>query len=280
MTERVLGRRIVRRQTVTSTMDEAAALAAAGEPEGTVVVAEFQTDGRGRAGRSWVAPPGTALLFSVVLRPAVPPASLGVLGLLAGVAVAEGIEATTGLGCRLKWPNDIWLAGKKVAGILTVSRFAEEHRPLVVLGVGINVNLPAPHVPDGGTSLLAETGETFDRTRVLDRVLVCLDDAYARFRAGNGMVDLSGWRSRAAMVGETVSVVGTGRTLTGVLRDVADDGALLLESTAGETFRIHSGELVRGPRLAEPTVASEGVIETGDRRQAVPNERSAPVKEP
>ena len=250
MTERLIGRRIVRRQTVTSTMDEAARLASAGEPEGTVVVAENQTDGRGRAGRSWAAPPGTGLLFSVVLRPAVAPASLGVMGLLAGVAVAEGIEAITGLGCRLKWPNDVWLDGKKVAGILTVSRLAEEHRPLVTIGVGINVNLPISTLPAGATSLLAETGETFERAALLDRVLAGLDDAYAAFVAGKGSADLTGWRTRAALVGETVSVLGTDRTWTGVLRDVAGDGALLLETTDGRLVRILSGDLVRGPRPA------------------------------
>ena len=109
MTDQIIGRRIVRLDNVSSTMEVAARLGDAGEPEGTVVLAAAQTAGRGRAGRAWEAPPGSALLASVLLRPSVPTARLPVLSLLFGVAAAEAIERAAGIPCRLKWPNDLWL---------------------------------------------------------------------------------------------------------------------------------------------------------------------------
>ena len=245
--ERVIGRRVIRRQSVSSTMDEIAALAARGEPEGTVVVAETQTEGRGRAGRAWAAPPGTAILCSVLLRPAVPAARLGSLGLVAGVAVAETVERATGLECRLKWPNDVWLDERKVAGILLSTRYAIDQCPRVVLGIGLNVNLPASSLPEGATSLLVATGKTYDRSALLDLLLARLDAGYRAYLGAGGAPDLSGWRRRAALVGEPVAVVVEGAARTGVLRGAADDGALLLELPDGRLERVVSGDLVRGP---------------------------------
>ena len=237
MTERVVGRRVVRLGRVGSTMDEAARLAAAGEPEGTVVVAAEQTAGRGRAGRSWHVPAGTALLCSALLRPTVPAARLGVLPLLAGVAVAEAIEAVGGPPARLKWPNDVWLGdgpvGRKAAGVLVTARPGSGTAGHVVVGVGLNANILPADLPPGATSLLAETGRAFDLDRLLDHLFDRLDAAYRAFVAAAGAPSLDAWRARAALLGEPVAIDQDGHRRDGVLRGVDADGALLLERAGG-----------------------------------------------
>ena len=251
MSGQVVGRRVIRIGRVGSTMDEAVRLAAAGEPEGTVVVAAEQTAGRGRAGRAWLAPPGTALLCSTLLRPPVPAARLGVLPLLVGVAVAEAIEEVAGLPARLKWPNDVWLGdgavGRKAAGVLVTARTGVDGEGDAVVGVGLNANVaPADLVP-GATSLLAETGRSTDLDVLLDRLLARLDAAYAAFVDAGGAPTLAAWRGRAALLGEPVVVELEGRRREGVMRGVADDGALLLERDGGGIERVVAGDLVRGP---------------------------------
>lgn len=146
-------------------------------PEGAVAVTDHQTGGRGRLGRSWLAPPGTSLLFSVLLVPPVPPERLPELSLVAGRAVADAIAAATGLAPTLKFPNDVLLGGRKVCGIL-----AEASGGRVVLGIGLNVNqrddeLPAETVTPP-TSLRVELGEPVPRARLLVAVLESLERAY------------------------------------------------------------------------------------------------------
>ena len=226
-------------------MDEIAKLAAAGAPEGTAVVAEEQTAGRGRAGRSWQAPPGTAILLSVLLRPPLPAARLGPLPLVVGAAVAEALETVAGVEPRLKWPNDVWLAERKVAGVLVTAR--EGANPSVVLGIGLNVNTPELALPAGATSLLVATGRAQDRDCLLDELLARLDGAYRRFLV-SGSFDLEGWRRRAVLVGETVTVEDGGRQRTGDLLGVDETGALLLREVDGAVARVVAGELSWGPR--------------------------------
>lgn len=255
MTRPVVGRRLVRLGTVGSTMDEAAALAAAGAPEGTVVVAREQTAGRGRAGRAWRAPAGTALLCSVVLRPPLPPARLATLPLVVGVAVAEAIEGVVGLRCRLKWPNDVWLGagdpGRKAAGVLLAARAGPGHAQQAIVGIGVNVSAAAGDLPPGATSLAAEAGRAVAPEAVLAALLPRLDAGYRAFLAAEGRPSLDDWRARAALLGEAVAVEDGGRRRVGVLRGVDDDGALLLAGADGSVARVVAGELVRGP-VREP----------------------------
>lgn len=267
----VIGRRVLRYGKVGSTMDLAAELASAGEPEGLVVVADEQTAGRGRAGRTWHAPPGSALLLTVVLRPDVPGDRLGVLAPLAGVAVAEAIEAETKLQCWLKWPNDLWLgernAGQKAAGVLASARLAGDRPDYVLLGIGINVSTPPAALPAGATSLAAAVatartaaGETDfddaagadglgpDREHVLSGLLARLDVRYTEFVASGGRPGLDGWRQRAALLGEPVAVDVAGVVRRGVHAGLDDEGALLLLRSDGVVDRIVAGDLTHGPR--------------------------------
>jgi BirA family transcriptional regulator, biotin operon repressor / biotin---[acetyl-CoA-carboxylase] ligase len=153
-------------------------------PEGALAVAEEQTAGRGRLGRDWHAPARTSVLASVLLHPPVPPARLPELALVAGEAVARAVAETTGLEPTVKFPNDVLVDGKKVAGIL-----AESSEGRVVLGIGINVNQDASELPPGvnATSLRLDTGATVDRATVLVAVLQHLEQAYERWVSGIGV---------------------------------------------------------------------------------------------
>jgi BirA family biotin operon repressor/biotin-[acetyl-CoA-carboxylase] ligase len=249
-----IGRRVIARDRVTSTMDEIDALAAMGEAEGLVVVAEEQTAGRGRAGRVWHAPAGSSLLCSILLRPAVPPRDMATLPLLFGVAVAEAIESVVSVACRLKWPNDVWIDDRKVAGILMTTRagMTVSH---VTLGIGINVNVSQSNLPQGATSLLEMTGCTTDRQTLLQNLLARCGQVYHDFCENQGHISLDRWRARAALVGERVRVQNGDELVSGVLEGVGDDGALLLQVEGIGTRRIVAGDLVRGP-VAGPTSSS------------------------
>jgi BirA family transcriptional regulator, biotin operon repressor / biotin---[acetyl-CoA-carboxylase] ligase len=153
------------------------------DPEGAVAVAEEQSEGRGRLGRTWHAPPRTSVLVSVLLRPEIEPSRLPELSLVAGGAVAEAIADVTGIDPAIKFPNDVLVSGKKVAGIL-----AESSEGRVVLGVGVNANQTAGELPADAqtppTSLRIELGEPVDRAALLAAILLRLEQAYNRWITG------------------------------------------------------------------------------------------------
>jgi BirA family biotin operon repressor/biotin-[acetyl-CoA-carboxylase] ligase len=181
------------------------------------------------------------------------------LPLVVGVAVAEAIEAVSGLPCRLKWPNDVWLGdgttGRKVAGILLTSRLAGATVDHAVVGVGINVAVPATDLPPGATSLAVEANRAIGVEDALERLLARLDAGYRVYLEAAGAPSLAPWRARAALLGEAVAVAVAGERREGIMRGVDDDGALLLEATDGSVARIVAGELVRGPVLQDSSTA-------------------------
>jgi BirA family biotin operon repressor/biotin-[acetyl-CoA-carboxylase] ligase len=247
----MIGREIIRVNSVASTMDEIADLANAGVDEGAVVITEEQTAGRGRAGRSWQAPPRSSLLFSVLLRPDVPVERLATLSLVAGVAVAEAIERF-GTSPSLKWPNDIWLDGRKVAGILVQSRVGPTGIA-AILGIGINVNADPDVLPASATSIREALRRPVPREELFQAILLRLDSAYRSFCAQQGLPDLAGWTKRAALLGERVQVVDGATLHTGEMLGIDGGGALLLRATNEQVNRIVAGELTRGPRTAGTT---------------------------
>ncbi len=233
-----------------STNADAAALADRGAREGTVVLADRQTAGRGRLGRSWSSPPGAGIYASVLLRP--DPMVARLLSIAAGVAIAEGIERVSGLAPTLKWPNDIYLAGgeahpsRKVAGILAEGGVSGG-QTWVVLGFGINV-LPAalPVHLTRATSLEAELGRIVDRGELLAECLARLAMRYRNLNEGNAAVVLDAWRARAAStIGRRVEWDDGGTALNGLVAGIDDEGGLVVKTAAGKT-RIVSGE-VRWP---------------------------------
>jgi len=222
-----------------STQELARAAAARGAGEGWTVVTDVQREGRGRLGRPWVAPPETALLFSTILQP--PLDVLPLLPLLAALAVAGGIEGSTGAVPDLKWPNDVLLNGKKLAGIL----LERPAGPDVVLGVGLNVNQSPQEVPDGGTSLAIELGYELERESLLAAILNDLGNAYERAdREGIGWI-VPGWRSRSSMLGEAIAFHRDGKLIRGIAEDVLADGALRVRLEDGAQISVVAGEIER-----------------------------------
>lgn len=230
------GRPIVTLGEVDSTQIEARRLAEAGAPEGTVVRAEHQTQGRGRLGRRWVDEPGSTLLVSIVLRPAVDPGRLPQLSLVAGVAVAEALEQTSSLPVALDWPNDLLVGGLKVAGILAESFPAPEGGSVVILGIGINVNQTrfGEDLAGLATSLALAAGRPFDREPILAAVLDRLEAWYRRWLAEGFEPVREAWRRGSATLGRRVSADGGA---VGIAEDLAEDGALLVRTEAGALVR-------------------------------------------
>jgi BirA family biotin operon repressor/biotin-[acetyl-CoA-carboxylase] ligase len=215
--------------------------ARAGAAEGLVLVAETQTAGRGRLGRSWSSPPRAALACSVLLRPAVPPASRAWLPLLTGIAVAAALRAETGVTATLKWPNDVLVADRKIAGIL-----AEAHDDAIVVGVGLNVTLTGAELPvPTATSLLLEDAACLDRTRLLAAVLTELGGRYAAWTARPDAAVLRAEYLRwCVTVGREVWVeLPGGARLTGTAADVDETGRLAVRTGSGTTL-VGAGDVV------------------------------------
>jgi BirA family biotin operon repressor/biotin-[acetyl-CoA-carboxylase] ligase len=228
---------------VTSTNDVAAKLAERGAPEGVVVAADAQTAGRGRLGRVWVSPAGAGLYVSLVLRPR--PDAAPLLTIAAGVALSDAIRVTTGLSPLLKWPNDLYVGTRKLAGILAEAGASPDGRPHVVLGFGINI-LPAAFPPDvaaRATSLEDELGRAIDRHALLHACLAALAARYADIQEGRAEVVLAAWRARAApLLRRPIEWEQGGRALRGVAETIDDTGALLVRTERG-VERIISGEV-------------------------------------
>lgn len=228
---------------VTSTSDVAATLAEQGAPEGAVVAANAQSAGRGRHGRQWLSPPDAGLYFSVVLRPA--PQTAMLLTMAAGLAVADGIRAASGLIARIKWPNDIYTEGRKLAGILAEAGSSGAGIQHVVLGIGVNVGpsrYPA-QLAGRASSLEAELGRPIDRGLVLVECLAALAAVYGDLQRGESAAVLDAWRERAAATfGRPVEWDAGGALLRGIAENVDDSGALLVRTPHG-IQRIISGQV-------------------------------------
>jgi BirA family biotin operon repressor/biotin-[acetyl-CoA-carboxylase] ligase len=202
-------------------------------PEGAVATADFQTSGRGRSGRSWDAPPGEALLASVLLKPPTT-RPLPQLALVAGVAVADALERLTGLSVQIKWPNDVMLRRTKVAGIL-----AEAREGAVVLGIGVNLNQARERLPGQAGSLRTATGVEWDRDDVLDAVLDDLGRRYDQWSDGGLDAIYDGLGARDFLRGRQVTVDGT----SGVAKLIDRDGRLRIAVGHGESVTVESGEV-------------------------------------
>jgi BirA family biotin operon repressor/biotin-[acetyl-CoA-carboxylase] ligase len=218
-------------------------------PEGALVVADHQSAGRGRLGRAWEAPPGTAILCSVLLKPP-PERAAPELSLVAGVAVADALERTTGLAVQVKWPNDVMLRRRKVAGCL-----AEARNGAVILGVGVNVNQAREQLPDGAGSLRTLTGREHDRAQLLDVLLEDLSSRYAEWLAGGIDAVYDGLGPRDFLRGRQVTVNG----VHGVASKIDRRGRLELEVGHDQFVTVESGEVVyeRDPPPPDPDLPQD-----------------------
>jgi BirA family biotin operon repressor/biotin-[acetyl-CoA-carboxylase] ligase len=255
LTTRVLGRALTYLPRTGSTNDVTRELAAQGAPDGTVVVADEQTAGRGRLGRRWLAPPGTCLLCSILFRPNLPPPRIQQLTMLCALAATDAIRETVDLHAQLKWPNDLVVksqianrklqAWKKLAGILTETGFTGERLDYAIVGIGINVNVEPERLPAldlNATSILAETGQLTDRAALLAALLARAERRYAVLQAGES--PHQEWASRLATLGQQVEATTSGETLAGVAETVDQDGALLLRTPDGILHRLTAGDVI------------------------------------
>ncbi|MFA6498386.1 MAG: biotin--[acetyl-CoA-carboxylase] ligase [Desulfurivibrionaceae bacterium] len=233
-----------------STNDLALALSNTGAAGGTLVVADSQSAGRGRlAGRTWLSPSGTGLYFSLILRPHLAPADFPKLTLAAGLALCKALETHTHCQPGLKWPNDLFLHGKKCGGILTETQaVAGPGQTAVVIGIGLNVNTPAEAF--GGdfqakaTSLLVETGCPYERGPLLAAILAELDLVVARLEQADFPGILTEYRQRDIHVGLQVSWVNTqGQIITGISLGPDEDGLLHLRDAQGHSHSVISGDI-------------------------------------
>ena len=224
----------VRLESTASTNDDAMASARLGAPDGTCIVAETQTAGRGRAGHCWSSPPGVALYFSSVFRPRLPVSALPLATLALGVAAAEAVQDCTGLPAAVKWPNDVLVNGRKCCGLLCEADLAAPDGPVVVAGVGLNVNNGAADLPDRpifpATSLRLEAGRRFDRGKVLAACRAAMSRAMASLAAPGGPdAMLARLSAFDALLGRAVAVaLPDSRTLRGVARGIDREGRLLV----------------------------------------------------
>ena len=238
----VIGHQIFHHDSLGSTMDEARKLAEQGAPEGTVVIAEEQTAGRGRFNREWVSPRGQNLSFSVLLRPA--PAQLPSMNMAATIAVARAVTSITALKTAVKWPNDVRINGRKISGILIETAIEAGEVKHAIVGIGVNVNMDAsrfPEIASLATSIFNETGSKADRTETLRLVLKNFDDLYRAVRGGGSLTQE--WAAILETLGSTVQVRWLDQVVEGTAESIDDQGNLLIKRPDGSIFTAVAGEV-------------------------------------
>lgn len=251
LTTELLGRTLYVYPSIDSTNARAAELARASAPDGTLVLANEQTAGRGRLGRQWLAPPGSSLLLSLVLRPNLQPRQIQRLAMITSLAACQAIDRLTGLDVRIKWPNDLQISGRKVGGMLCEAGLSGQRLAFVVVGLGINVNLSPASLGElltPATSLSHELGYEVERLPLLCALLDDLEIAYLRLCSG--WLPHEAWRSRLATLGQQVQVGLPGQVIAGLVEDVDADGALLVRQNDGSLATILAGDVtLRGHSL-------------------------------
>lgn len=216
-----------------------------GAEEGFVLLADAQTAGKGRLGRTWQAPPGSSLLFSMLFRPAFSASQGPQLTMCVGLGAAAAVEEITGLPVQLKWPNDLLLHGKKLAGVLTETQLEGDRLAFAVVGLGLNVNLalPAEHeLASTAISLSQALGRPVSRLALLRVILHHIEHHYTRLQAGHS--PYAAWAQRMAYCGQMVQVTLPNATLTGMVAGVAADGALLMTDEHGQTHTVWAGDVL------------------------------------
>jgi len=245
-----LGHEILYFQKLSSTNDEARKQSETGVSEGLVVIADVQTEGRGRRGRLWESPIG-GLWFTIVLRPDIEIKSAPLLTLLTGMVVANTIRSQFKLNATLKWPNDVRINGKKVCGILTELSTEKEKINFVLIGVGLNVNNATDQFPEElqptVTTLVEETGHDIDKNNLILALLQEIEQAYLRFcekQTENSLEIISKWRELSDTIGRNVKIETVSSSFSGRAIDISENGALIVKNSSGEIQRIIAGDCI------------------------------------
>ena len=237
-----------------STNDVALRLGANGAPEGALVIAEYQSAGRGQLGRSWLSPPGSSILASIIVRPAMQLTQIPMITLLAAAAVARSIRYCTQLPAMIKWPNDVVVDGKKVCGILTEMGAKNEQTQFLAVGIGINVNIPKDSFPIAikktAISLNILLGYEISRIQLLQTFLLEFENRYVLFRHGDFVPIISEVRQLSSILGCPVRVECDENIIVGQAVDINEDGALLVRNEMGMLRKVMTGT-VTGVRNSE-----------------------------
>lgn len=249
LSAKVFGRNIDYHAEIDSTNLRARKLAAQGAPEGTVVIAERQTNGRGRLGRNWSSQSGLGLWFSLILRPQVSVSDLGIVTILTAVSLTRAIRKATGIQVQVKWPNDLLYQGCKLAGILAELNGEMDRVNYLILGIGLNVNHETADFPEElrekATSLRLIKQTVFDRKPILQQFLEEFENCYAVLghRRMDEVIEYA--REHSATLGKQVVInQGFGRILTGTALDLDWDGSLWLKDPGGQRVKVYSGEII------------------------------------
>ena len=246
---KVFGRSVISYRKVDSTNIVAYELAEKGMKEGTVILADEQVKGKGRHGRHWTSPSKGGIYMSCILRPSITPNEISRITLLAAIAVAQAIRDVTFLEVTIKWPNDIMIDHKKLCGILTEMKAEQDSVDFVVLGIGINVNVPVKQLPKGATSIkeeLRRRGEKINLSRVelTKRVLERLEEYYNLMKSEGFEPIIDIWKDLSVMIGSRVKVSIHGRTFEGLAHDINPDGALVVRTESGVLEKVSSGDVI------------------------------------
>ena len=246
---RSIARRVLFYDQAVSTNDLARQLAETGEPEGTLVLADEQSAGRGRLGRSWIAPARSSILMSLILRPKLEPDQIARITMAVSLATCAGIRSTSGLEARIKWPNDILLKGRKCGGILAESSSTDGRVEYVIIGLGLNVNFTAAAIegiPADATTLSDQAGREVKRVSLAQAILRAIEHYYLRMQAGDNLHQE--WLARLVTLNQRVRA----QTLEGVEEGLAEavdpDGALLLRRKDGSLVRLLAGDVTLSTR--------------------------------
>ncbi|MFQ5428524.1 MAG: biotin--[acetyl-CoA-carboxylase] ligase [Thermodesulfobacteriota bacterium] len=250
MPTEIIGQKIHFFKTLPSTNERAALLAREGEAEGSIVICDTQTNGRGRLGRAWSSPPGVNLYASIILRPRAAAHELQGITLLGAVAVAETVALFSKRPPSVKWPNDVLIDSKKVAGILMEMYTEAEMASFVIAGIGVNLNmdpslLPAP-LNQEATSIKNAGGERVPRADFARALFLSLELWYKTFLKKGLSAIIEAWRGYFFAEGKPVKVRSHDKTIQGICLGVDNSGALLVRDSRGGTKKVLSGDLVRG----------------------------------
>jgi len=242
----IIGHSIHYFQEIGSTNDEACRLGREGAPEGTVVVVNSQSAGKGRLQRSWFSPPGCNIYTSVILRPEFNPADAPQITIMAGLAAAQMIETYCPRKTRIKWPNDILLHGKKVCGILAQMQAGADKIDFVVLGIGINVNIAAdefpPEIKNIATSIAAQTGVFQSRQDLLINLYKNLSKWYKTLTSNGFEIIRQEWLKMASLTGCEIQVKFRDEIIKGKALTIDERGALVMSDSKGKTVKILAGD--------------------------------------
>jgi BirA family biotin operon repressor/biotin-[acetyl-CoA-carboxylase] ligase len=239
-----VGQKVYYFDKVSSTMDLAMQLGIKNAAEGTLILAEQQTKGKGRLGRPWQSPKYKGIYMSLLLRPKILPSLSPVLTLMAAVSVVQAVKETCGLDAQIKWPNDVLVAQKKLAGILTELKGEMDAVCFIIIGIGLNVNNDKKSLPQGATSLRLELKQEIDRVFFLKELLRKLENNYLEFREHGPEQILQSWRNYSLTLGRRVKVIFQKRELIGQAVDIESDGGLIVRRDSGLAEKIMSGDIL------------------------------------